>query len=89
LRYLGFEAARGEIIKEKVANTEHAKRIKAWPVEDRDIEYEMRDPDGNVIGLNKRAFDTSYSQGPAPSVMSRCLRRTLSCCVIFIARCSA
>ena len=66
LRYLGFEAARGEIIKEKVANTEHAKRIKSWPVEDRDIEYEMRDPDGNVIGLNKRAFDTSYSQGPAP-----------------------
>jgi len=66
LHYLGFEAARGEIIKEKVANTEHAARIKSWPVQDPDIEYEIRDPDGNVIGLNKRAFDTSYSQGPAP-----------------------
>jgi len=66
LHYLGFEAARGEIIKEKVANTEHAKRIKSWPVEDSDIEYEMRDPDGNIIGLNKRAFDTSYTPGPAP-----------------------
>ena len=66
LRYLGFEAARGEIIKEKVANMEHAKRIKSWPVEDPDIEYEMRDPDGNIIGLNKRAFDTSYAPGPAP-----------------------
>jgi catechol 2,3-dioxygenase-like lactoylglutathione lyase family enzyme len=66
LRYLGFEVARGEIIKEKVANTDHAKRIKSWPVEDPDIEYEIHDPDGNLIGLNKRAFDTSYSQGPAP-----------------------
>ena len=66
LHYLGFEAARGEIIKEKVANTEHAARIKAWPVHDPDIEYEIRDPDGNVIGLNKRAFDTSYAQGPVP-----------------------
>jgi catechol 2,3-dioxygenase-like lactoylglutathione lyase family enzyme len=66
LRYLGFESARGEIIKEKVANTEHAKRIKFWPVGDPDIEYEIRDPDGIVIGLSKRAFDTSYSQGPAP-----------------------
>lgn len=66
LRYIGFEAARGEIIKEKVAGTEHAARIKDWPVEDPDIEYELRDPDGNLIALNRRAFDTSYVQGPAP-----------------------
>lgn len=66
LHYLGFEAARVETIKEKVANTEYVQRIKDWPVPDPDIEFEMRDPDGNIIGLNKRAFDTSYNQGPAP-----------------------
>ena len=30
------------------------------------IEYEMRDPDGNLIGLCERAFDVSSRQGPVP-----------------------
>ena len=88
LRYLGFEAARGEIIKEKVANTEHAKRIKSWQVEDPDIEYEIRDPDGNLIGLNSAPSTRRTLKARRPSVMSRCSRRTRGCCVISIARCS-
>jgi len=66
LQYLGFETARVETIREKIANTDSVQRIKAWPVADPDIEFEMRDPDDNIIGLNKRAFDTAYDQGPAP-----------------------
>ena len=30
------------------------------------IEYEMRDPDGNVVGLCQRHFDVSLRQGPVP-----------------------
>ncbi len=66
LRYLGFEAARVDSIKEKLAKTEYGERIGFKPIAGSDIEYEMRDPDGNIIGLNERAFDTSFAKGPVP-----------------------
>ncbi len=65
-RYLGFEMARAESIEKKLANTMRGGRISLEPVADPDIDHRMPDPDGNLIGLNRRAFDTSYSKGPVP-----------------------
>lgn len=36
------------------------------PVAGFDIDHEMRDPDGNRIGLCRRAFDASFNKGPVP-----------------------
>ena len=66
LNYLGFDTARIDSIRKKLA---HAKSGDANLVEcapKAGIEYEMRDPDGNAIGLCKRAFDVAYEKGPVP-----------------------
>jgi catechol 2,3-dioxygenase-like lactoylglutathione lyase family enzyme len=65
LRYLGFQTARVESIEKKLGGREAAAAILdsgAGP----EIEHEMRDPDGNLVGLCKRAFDTSYEKRPVP-----------------------
>jgi catechol-2,3-dioxygenase len=63
--YLGFQMARMESIQKKLAISQYAGAVVETQA-DPDIEYEIRDPDGNVIGLCKRAFELSYNQGPAP-----------------------
>ena len=52
LKSLGFETARAQSLVERTA--------------DNGIEYEINDPDGNLIGLCERAFDVSLRQGPVP-----------------------
>jgi catechol 2,3-dioxygenase-like lactoylglutathione lyase family enzyme len=66
LSYLGFEAARIESIERKLARLEtgELKIIDCEP--SAGVEHEIRDPDGNVIGLCKRAFDVAYTKGPVP-----------------------
>jgi catechol 2,3-dioxygenase-like lactoylglutathione lyase family enzyme len=64
--YLGFETARVESIRKRLAQTAQQA---ASPVEsstDSGIDHEMRDPDGNLIGLCNRAFEVSYQKGPVP-----------------------
>jgi catechol 2,3-dioxygenase-like lactoylglutathione lyase family enzyme len=66
LRGLGFETVRVESIKKKLArNTEGDQSLVECDAH-AGTEYEMRDPDGNVIGLCQRAFDVSLRKGPAP-----------------------
>jgi catechol 2,3-dioxygenase-like lactoylglutathione lyase family enzyme len=65
-RYIGFEMARAESIKKKLEHFADSSRIVITAVADGDIDHEMRDPDGNLIGLNQRAFDTSFVKGPVP-----------------------
>jgi catechol 2,3-dioxygenase-like lactoylglutathione lyase family enzyme len=66
LRYLGFAAARMESISKKL---EHwgggAITVNECPAV-AEIDHETRDPDGNIIGLNRRAFDTAYQKTPVP-----------------------
>ncbi len=66
LSYLGFEAARPESIEKKLARfgNGESRIIDCEPTAG--IEYELRDPDNNAIGLCKRAFDVSYTKGPVP-----------------------
>lgn len=63
--YLGFQMARMESMQKKLALAQYASAVVETRA-DPDIEYEIQDPDGNVIGLCKRAFELSYNPGPAP-----------------------
>ena len=66
LRYLCFDTARVESIRTKLANLSFPE---ANPTEIDSIvgiEHEMRDPDGNRVGVCKRAFDVAYGARPVP-----------------------
>ncbi|MDH3445685.1 MAG: VOC family protein [Deltaproteobacteria bacterium] len=65
LRYLGFESARVESICKKLENWEDG-NIQVTECGTAEIDHELRDPDGNHIGLNRRAFDTAYHKTPVP-----------------------
>jgi catechol 2,3-dioxygenase-like lactoylglutathione lyase family enzyme len=64
--YLGFESAGVESIRKRLAQTANGTTSLVESALDSGIEHEMRDPDGNLIGLCKRAFDVSYQRGPVP-----------------------
>jgi catechol 2,3-dioxygenase-like lactoylglutathione lyase family enzyme len=64
LKGLGFETARVESIRIKLARTAAADQSLVERNASTGIEYEIRDPDGNLIGLCERAFDVSFRQGP-------------------------
>ena len=66
MRYLGFAAARMESISKKLEHWEGgAITVNECPAV-AEIDHETRDPDGNIIGLNRRAFDTAYQKTPVP-----------------------
>lgn len=66
LKGLGFEAAQLESIRMKLARTANADQCPVERDANTGIEYEMHDPDGNLIGLRTRTFDVSSRQGPVP-----------------------
>jgi catechol 2,3-dioxygenase-like lactoylglutathione lyase family enzyme len=66
LKGLGFETARMESIRMNLAQMAGADQILVERDASTGIEYEMRDPDGNLIGLCERTFDVSFRQGPVP-----------------------
>jgi catechol 2,3-dioxygenase-like lactoylglutathione lyase family enzyme len=63
---LGFEAGQVESIKGKLARTAEGDRSLAPCDANNGIDYEMRDPDGNVVGLCQSAFNISIRKGPVP-----------------------
>jgi catechol 2,3-dioxygenase-like lactoylglutathione lyase family enzyme len=66
LRYLGFAAARIESIRKKLEHWEGGRIAVHECAPVAEIDHEMDDPDGNVIGLNRRAFDTAVRPTPVP-----------------------
>jgi catechol 2,3-dioxygenase-like lactoylglutathione lyase family enzyme len=66
LSYLGFQMARVESIRKRLAYADQGNLADIQPVADFDIDHMMRDPDGNRIGLCRRAFDVSFSKRPVP-----------------------
>ena len=66
LRGLGFETAQLESIKRKLAKTAEGDRSLVECDANTGIDCEMRDPDGNVIGLCQKTFDVSLRKGPVP-----------------------
>jgi catechol 2,3-dioxygenase-like lactoylglutathione lyase family enzyme len=71
LKGLGFETARIESIRKKLAGTAAGDQNLVERDANTGIEYEMRDPDGNLIGFCKGAFDVSFRPGPCRSSYRR------------------
>jgi catechol-2,3-dioxygenase len=66
LRHLSFDTARPESVRKKLA---HVNAVETNLVEvdsHTGTNYELRDPDGNAIGICHRAFDVGYEQRPVP-----------------------
>jgi catechol 2,3-dioxygenase-like lactoylglutathione lyase family enzyme len=64
-KYLGFETARADSIRKKLAHVDaEAKLVEvdSWT----GISHELRDPDGNAVGICPRAFDVAYEKRPVP-----------------------
>jgi catechol 2,3-dioxygenase-like lactoylglutathione lyase family enzyme len=66
LKGLGFETAPVESIRMKLGRTANADQSLVEHDANNGTEYEMHDPDGNLIGLRSRAFDVSSRRGPVP-----------------------
>jgi len=66
LKNLSFDTARVESIRLKLphVNVQESQMIAVDSVTG--VEHELRDPDGNTVGICKRAFDVAYQQRPVP-----------------------
>jgi catechol 2,3-dioxygenase-like lactoylglutathione lyase family enzyme len=65
-RYLGFDTARVETICKKLLHVEMAESDLLEVNSVAGIDHELRDPDGNLVGISRRAFDVAYSARPVP-----------------------
>jgi catechol-2,3-dioxygenase len=66
LQHIGFDTARADSIRKRIARFGNDNRAITASASPAGIDHEMRDPDGNRIGLNARAFDTAYANRPVP-----------------------
>ena len=66
LKYLSFDTARVESIRLKLphVNVQESQVVAVDSVTG--VEHELRDPDGNTVGICKRAFDVAFQQRPVP-----------------------
>jgi catechol 2,3-dioxygenase-like lactoylglutathione lyase family enzyme len=65
-RYLGFDTARADSIRKKLAHVNAAESNLVEVDSCTGIHHELRDPDGNTIGICPRAFDVAYEKRPVP-----------------------
>jgi catechol 2,3-dioxygenase-like lactoylglutathione lyase family enzyme len=65
-RYLGFDTTRAESMGPKLATGifpgSDLREVKSAT----GIDHELCDPDGNLVGISRRAFDVAYQQRPVP-----------------------
>jgi catechol 2,3-dioxygenase-like lactoylglutathione lyase family enzyme len=64
-RCLGFDTARADSIRKKLAHV-NADASLVEVDSCTGISHELRDPDGNTIGICQRAFDIAYEKRPVP-----------------------
>lgn len=65
-RHIGFDTARVESIRKKLTHVGMAEADLSEIHSLAGIDHELRDPDGNLIGITRRAFDVAYRQRPVP-----------------------
>lgn len=66
LRLMGFDTVRVESLGKKLAQVEMPATA-VRPVQSQTgVEFELADPDGNVVGICRRAFDVAYEERPVP-----------------------
>jgi catechol 2,3-dioxygenase-like lactoylglutathione lyase family enzyme len=66
LRHLSFETVRVESIHKKLAHANIRDSDLTEVQSVTGVEYELRDPDGNTVGICRRAFDTAFETRPVP-----------------------
>jgi len=66
MRHLGFDTTRADSIQIKLANLNIANSDLHEVNSVAGIDHELRDPDGNLLGISRRAFDVAYQQRPVP-----------------------
>lgn len=66
IRHIGFETVRVESLGRKLAQSgmDAASLVAVQSVSG--IEFEVKDPDGNLVGICRRAFDVAYEERPVP-----------------------
>ena len=66
LRLMGFDTVRVDSLGKKLAQFEMSPAA-VRPVQTQTgVEFELNDPDGNVVGICRRAFDVAYEESPVP-----------------------
>src|SRR4030095_6698444 len=65
-RHLGFDTARIESIRKKLSHIGMADSDVCEVNSLASIDHEFKDPDGNTIGVTRRAFDVAYAARPVP-----------------------
>ena len=65
-RQLGFDTTRAESIRVKLSQLALADCGLYEVNSVAGIDHELRDPDGNIIGISRRAFDVAYQPRPVP-----------------------
>jgi catechol 2,3-dioxygenase-like lactoylglutathione lyase family enzyme len=65
-RHLGFDTTRAESIRIKLAHLSMADSELHEVNSVAGIDHELRDPDGNAIGISRRAFDVAFQARPVP-----------------------
>ena len=65
-KHLSFDTVRVESIGKKLAQVNIPETELVAVQSPTGVEYELRDPDGNTIGICRRAFDVAYEKRPVP-----------------------
>lgn len=66
LRRFNFETVRVESLGRKLAHVDMPSSALAAVESRTGVEFELPDPDGNTVGICRRAFDVAYETRPAP-----------------------
>lgn len=65
-KHLSFDTVRVESIGKKLAHINMPETDLAAVQSLTGVEYELHDPDGNTVGICRRAFDVAYEKRPVP-----------------------
>jgi catechol 2,3-dioxygenase-like lactoylglutathione lyase family enzyme len=65
-RHVGFDTTRAESIRIKLAQSAGADHDLHEVNSLAGIDHELRDPDGNTVGISRRAFDVAFQARPVP-----------------------
>ena len=66
LKHLSFDTVRTESMRKKLARVGMTESDLVAVDSLTGVEYELRDPDGNTVGICRRAFDVGYKPCPVP-----------------------
>jgi len=65
-RHIGFATTRAESIRKKLAHLNIAESTLREVNSVAGIDHELSDPDGNIVGISRRAFDVALQARPVP-----------------------